>query len=263
MSDMTEYAFGQFCWADAGTTDVDAAKRFYAEVLGWTFNDTPMGEGASYSIALVGGKPAAAIYPQQPQMRAQGVPPFWLSYINVTSVDEVAAKVEGLGGKVMMPPFDVMDAGRMTIIQDPTGAGVGLWQAKGHIGARVLGDTGAMCWHELVTTDTDKAAAFFKGLLGWGAEAKDMGGMIYTVFSAGEKQVGGMMKITPEMGPIPPNWVVYYAVDDCDAAVDRATRLGGKALMPPTEVPTVGRFAPLQDPQGAAFAVIKFAAPAK
>jgi len=262
MSEVTEHAPGTFCWLDAGTTDVDGAKRFYGEVLGWSFNDVPMGEGVFYSMTQIRGKDVGALYPQQSPMREMGVPPHWLCYISVKSADEVAAKVEGLGGKLMAPPFDVMEAGRMAIVQDPTGAAVALWEPRKHAGSVVVNEPGATGWFELLTTDTDKAQAFYAGLLGWTAKAEDMGAMIYTVFSAGEKQVGGMMKIGPEMGPMPPAWGAYFVVDDCDAAVARASRLGGKTLVPSMDVPTVGRMATLQDPQGAVFSVIKFEMPA-
>jgi predicted enzyme related to lactoylglutathione lyase len=119
-----------------------------------------------------------------------------------------------------------------------------------------------MCWNELLTTDTSKAQAFYTGLFGWAAKTEDMGPMRYTVFSVGGKPAAGMMQIEQEMGPIPPNWVVYFATDDCDGAIARATRNGGKALTSAMDVPNVGRFATLQDPQGAAFAVLKFAPPA-
>lgn len=262
MSDKTEYAPGTFCWADAGTTDVDAAKRFYGEVLGWSFHDSPMGEGQFYSHAQIRGKDVAALYEQKAEMRAMGMPPFWLLYISVKSVEEVTSRVEKLGGKVMMPPFDVMDAGRMAIIGDPTGAGVALWEPKRHPGSTVVDEPGTACWHELVTNDTVKAAAFFTELLGWEAAEQEMGPMKYTLFKSGGQPIGGMMAIGPEMGPMPPAWLIYFAVDDCDAAVHRAMRGGGKMLMPAMDIPTVGRIATLQDPQGAVFAIGKLEAPA-
>lgn len=259
MSEITEHTPGTFSWVDAGLRDVAAGKAFYSEVLGFSFEDMPMGEGQMYSMATVRGKHVGAIYPQQKQMQEQGVPPHWLSYITVKSADETAAKVEGLGGKLISPPFDVMEAGRMAVLSDPTGAVFAIWQPKKTIGAQLLNEPGAPCWNELLTRDTDKAGAFYKGLFGWEPNAKDMGNMIYTVFGLGDRQTGGMMKITPEMGPMPSVWVVYFGTDNTDAAVERATRGGGKVLAPPMDVPNVGRFSMLQDPQGAAFAVIKFA----
>ena len=101
------------------------------------------------------------------------------------------------------------------------------------------------------------AAAFYTGLLGWETEKQPMGDFVYTYFRQGERRNGGMMPIMPEMEPIPPHWAVYFAVDNCDEKAAHATALGGKALVPPTDVPGVGRFSLLQDPQGAAFAIIK------
>jgi predicted enzyme related to lactoylglutathione lyase len=257
MSEMTKHAPGTFCWTDAGTTDVNAAKRFYGEVLGWSFFDRPLGDGDVYSMAQINGKSVAALYPQQRQMREQGIPPHWLCYFSVKSADEAASKAASLGGKVIAPAFDVFDVGRMAVLQDPTGAAVAVWQPKKHIGAEVLKEPGAMTWHELLTTDTAAAEKFYKGLLGCEAKTMDMGPMKYTIFSIGEQMVGGLMAISPEMGPIPPNWVVYFQTDDCDAAAGRAQRGGGKVLAPPMDIPDVGRFAMLMDGQGAAFGLLK------
>jgi predicted enzyme related to lactoylglutathione lyase len=257
MSDVTEYTPGTFCWHDAATTDVAAAKGFYGELLGWSYFDMPMGDGHSYSMAQLRGKDVAALSSQQPDQRAQGIPPYWSAYISVTNVDETAAKVEGLGGKLLMPPFDVFDAGRMTFVQDPTGAMVGLWQPRKHIGATLTQEPGTAAWDELMTTDTAKAAAFYKGLLGWTTKSSQIPGIDYTEFFVGDRAVGGMMKITPEMGPMPPNWLVYFTVEDVDASVERLQRLGGKVLMPAMDIPNVGRIATAQDPQGAAFALYR------
>ena len=223
MPEITKHTPGTFSWFDAGFPDVDGAKRFYGEVLGWSFVDSPMGGGEMYTMCQVKGLDVAAMFPQRPEMRAAGVPPYWQSYISVANVDELAAKVEGLGGKVMMPPFDVMEEGRMTLVQDPTGAVVALWQAKNHIGAKLVGDAGSFCWSELMTTDTDRAAAFYRGLLGWDAKDSGMPGMKYMLFKTQgqENAVAGMMAITPEMGPMPSSWLTYFAVENADAALER------------------------------------------
>lgn len=257
MPEKTEHTPGTFSWFDAGLPDVDAGKRFYSDVLGWSFVDVPMGHDEMYSMAQVRGLDVAAIFPQRPEMKAAGVPPFWQTYITVTNVDETAAKVEGLGGKLMMPPFDVMSAGRMALIQDPTGAVTALWQPKNSIGAKLVGDPGSFVWAELMTTDTDKAAAFYGSLLGWTCKDSGMPNIKYFIFSVGEQGHAGMMKITPEMGPIPSNWLTYFNVEDAGAALERAERQGAKALMPIEEVPSVGRFVAIQDPQGAVFAILQ------
>jgi hypothetical protein len=152
--------------------------------------------------------------------------------------------------------MDVFDAGRMALILDPTGAAVAVWQPVKHIGAGVVNEHGALCWNELMTIDTIKAGEFYTGLFGWTAQEHDMGGMIYTVFMNGERPAAGMMKIDESWGDVPPSWLVYFAVNDCDASVAEAGALGGELCKGPMDIPGVGRFAVMTDPQGAAFAVI-------
>ncbi|MGI9042080.1 MAG: VOC family protein [Gemmatimonadales bacterium] len=251
------HAPGTFCWADLGTTDAAAAKRFYTGLFGWSFEDMPMGPDADYTMFDLGGKMVAALYQLSPEERSQGRPPSWLSYIAVESADQAAKLAQELGGTAVMEPLDVFDSGRMALIQDPTGAMVGLWEPRAHIGAGLTGEPNAMCWNELATKDTAKAARFYSGLFGWKADEQAMEGFTYTVFRQGEHQRGGMMQIAPEWGPMPPHWTVYCAVDDCDAKAALALSLGGKVPMPPSDIPGVGRFAVVQDLQGAAFAIIK------
>lgn len=255
MTDFTSYPHGTFCWVDLATTDAAAAKKFYTELLEVSFVDMPVGPGMVYTMLQKDGKNTAAIYQQDPDQ--QGMPVYWSSYISVDNVDAVASKVAELGGTVIMPVMDVMDSGRMAIIQDPTGAVVGLWQPGTHIGADICNVPGALSWNELATHDPDKAAEFYTKLLGWGHQANDMGGTLYHVFMVGERSNAGMMKIQPDWGEVPPNWAVYFTVENCDTAVEKATALGGKIEMPPTDASGVGRFALIQDPQGAYFFIIQ------
>jgi len=254
MATITQHAPGTFCWPELATTDQARAKEFYARLFGWSFDDSPSGEGQVYTMLKLGERPVGALF--QMGKEQQDKPPHWASYVAVTSADETAATAKQLGGKLMMEPFDVMDVGRMAVIQDPQGAVVAVWQAKKHTGAGVLDEPGALCWTELMTSDTASAARFYTGLFGWTSEAKPMGPTTYTVFKRGEKSAGGMMGISPEMGPVPPHWLAYFAVGDCDESVAEAIMLGGQVMVPPTDVPGVGRYAILTDPQGAAFAVI-------
>ena len=107
----------------------------------------------------------------RPEEQQMGVPPHWNAYVTVANVDEAAKKAESLGAKVLAPPFDVMDYGRMAVLQDPTGAVFQVWQAKTHIGAQILNEPGALCWTELSTRDTKAAEAFYTKLFGWTREA--------------------------------------------------------------------------------------------
>jgi predicted enzyme related to lactoylglutathione lyase len=262
MAEIKEYTPGTFCWVELSTTDQDGAKQFYQQLLGLEVRDVPFGEGAIYSILTQNDLDVAAITKQDPQQAAHGVPPNWLSYVSVSNVDESAKKAAELGGQIVAGPFDVMDVGKMAVGMDPTGAAFAMWQPGHHIGARIANVPGTWCWNELGTNDIDAAGKFYSNLFGWGINAMDMGGMIYTMFESGQKHFGGMYKITPEMGPMPPNWMVYFAVADCDQSAEKAGSLGGKVIMPPADIPNVGRFALIQDPQGAFLGIIKLNNPA-
>ena len=250
---MDSYAPGTFCWADLGTPDARAATRFYSALFGWTAEDRPMGPDAFYTMFQLGGRPVAALYPQEAPHQG---PPHWLSYVSVASATEAAARTTSLGGTVLMEPFDVLDVGRMAMVQDPTGAVVALWAPRRHAGAGVIGEARAMCWNELGTTDTRRAGDFYTSLLGWSVETRSMGSFSYTTFSANGETRGGMMTIAPSWGRVPPHWLVYFAVRDCEGSAALCQSLGGTVRVPPTDIADVGRFAVLADPQGAVFAVI-------
>ena len=253
MPEMTSYPHGTFSWVELSTTDVTAAKAFYSGLFGWETEDTPVPGGGLYTMCKKDGHHVAAMQVMQPGM--EGHPPFWLSYVSVDDVDATTARVEELGGKVMAPPFDVLDAGRMSVIQDPARAGLALWQAKEHPGAGLVTEPGALCWNELTTNDVDGAREFYTQLLGWTASTQDMGGMEYTTFSVGDRPNGGMAKIVPEMGDMPPSWSVSFAVEDCDQSAATIKDLGGNLVVPPTDFPG-GRFAVATDPQGSYFGVV-------
>jgi predicted enzyme related to lactoylglutathione lyase len=249
----TSYAQGTPNWVDLQTSDQAAAKQFYSGLFGWTYDDQPMGEGAVYSMAELGGEHVAAIAPQPAELAAAGAPPMWNTYIAVDSVDDAIAKVEAAGGQVAMPPFDVMDAGRMAFVLDPSGSAVALWQANQHIGATLVNETGTLTWNELITTDP-AAAKFYEQVLGVTTSTMDMGTGEYTLFHVGDQMVGG--STPPPMEGVPNHWHVYFAVDDADATAAKAGELGGSVMVPPFDTP-VGRMAVLADPQGAVFSVIK------
>lgn len=257
MPHMKDFKTGMFSWSDLSTTDVAGAKRFYGELLGWSFEDMPAGGGHLYSMARRDGEYVAAASELMAEQRQRGVPPHWMAYITVENVDAAAKKVEALGGKLVAPPFDVLDAGRMCVVQDPTGAMVSLWQATGHKGAGLMREPGALAWFELMTTDPAKAQDFYTQLAGWTTKTMDMGTMQYTVAFVGEADVAGMMKADAN---VPSHWLVYFTVADCDASAAKAGQLGAKTHVPPTDIPDVGRFSVLQDPQGAYFALVRFKA---
>jgi uncharacterized protein len=249
---------GTFCWADLGTPNASAAKRFYTGLFGWSFEDRPMSPDATYTMFSIGGNAVAALYQQEPQQ--PGLPPQWLSYICVESAADTARRAKALGGTVLMDAFEVLDVGRMALIQDPSGAVVALWEPRRHIGAGIVGEPNTLCWNELATTDTAAAGQFFGDLLGWRSEPRQLGAVPYTMFMRGESgPAGGMVAIGPDWEPVPPHWLVYFAVSDCDESAERGRSLGAKVKVPPSDIPGIGRFAVLEDPQGAAFAIIRLA----
>ena len=257
MQETTGYAPGTFCWVEAGTTDGEGAKKFYTELFGWDFTDAPISPGKVYTMLKLDGKDVGALYEMPPEMTSTGIPPNWLSYVSVASADETAAKAKDLGATLMKEPFDVFDVGRMAVVRDPTGAVFALWQAGTHKGAGVVNVPNSFCWNELSTPDTTKAGDFYTGLFGWGKNVQQMGTITYTSFMNGDRPAGGMYTPTPEMGNIPPHWLVYFAVDDTDAKLKKANELGAKTFTPAMDIPGTGRFAVVQDPQGAVFGIIK------
>ncbi|MEK6285255.1 MAG: VOC family protein [Acidobacteriota bacterium] len=258
MPEVTKHAPGSFCWIELNTSDSAAAKKFYCGLFDWQAEDTPAGPDMVYTMLRIRGLEVGAMCDLQPEHKAHGVPPHWMTYIAVESADDAAKKAASLGGNVMADAFDVMDVGRMAIVQDPQGATFCVWQAKAHIGAKLVGEVGTFGWDELWTTDRKKAAEFYKGLFGWASKEGDMGEAgVYVEWSNAGQSIGGMMEIRPEMGPVPPNWLPYFMVEDCNASADKATASGGKLFVPPTDIPNVGRFAVIGDPQGAMFAIIK------
>ena len=257
MQEVTKYEPGTFCWVELATSDSAAAKTFYSQLFGWECVDNPMGPDSFYTILRLNGKDVGGLFQLMPEMAAEGVPPNWLSYVSVANADETAEKAKAAGATLMKEPFDVATLGRMAVIQDPTGGVFALWQPLEHQGAGVYNLPGSFCWNELGTHDTQKAGEFYSELFGWTRETNQFGPIEYTMFSHGDRGAAGMFKIPPEMGPMPPHWLVYFAVDDCDAKVQKATELGASVIRPADDIPGIGRFAILTDPQGAAFAVIK------
>ena len=256
--DINELIPGRFCWSELATSDDGAATSFYSELFGWTTEKHSMGGGhGDYTMLRLEGRDVGGLYKLMPEQQSHGIPPHWLSYVGVEDVDAITAKAESLGGKCHLKPLDIMDRGRMSVLQDPVGAAFALWQAKGKTGCGVFNEPGAACWYELMTTDTKKSGEFYSELFGWERAEQDMGGTQYTMFMQDGAPTGGMMTLPPEAHGAPPHWMIYFAVDDCDGDVERITRMGGKTCTPPMDIPTVGRMAPIMDPQGAAFCIIK------
>jgi uncharacterized protein len=276
--DRDGYIPGVPCWVDTSQPDPDAAAEFYGGLFGWELEDVmPAEAGAKYYMARIRGRDAAAVgsIPEgAPQMAT------WNTYIQVDSADDTATKVREAGGKTLMEPFDVMDAGRMAVFADPEGAVFFVWQPKENKGAQVVNEHGSVNFNGLNTRDTEAAKSFYGHVFGWQTLSLGGGVEMWTLPGYGdhlEETTPGLRKMVQESGgpagfedvvasinPIsddqpdtPAHWSVTFAVDDADAIAEKATDLGGKVLVPPFDAPWV-RMAVLADPQGAIFIASKY-----
>jgi predicted enzyme related to lactoylglutathione lyase len=252
MTEITEHAPGTPSWADIGSPDIAASSAFYSGLFGWTGED--LGEEAGhYTMCSLRGKAVAAIGPAM-----NPGPPTWSTYFTVDDADATSKLIADAGGTIVVDPMDVMDAGRMAVAQDSTGGFFSIWQPRAHIGAQIVNEPGTLCWNELNTRDVEGALTFYERVFGFTTKRSAE----YNEFGLGGRSVAGCMTMPAGVpAEVPSHWLVYFAVDDTDAAAARAAELGGTA-MPAIDVPDVGRFAVLMDPLGAVFAVIKMSVPA-
>ncbi len=264
MPTFTSHAVGTPCWVDLMSPDVDAAKAYYGAVFGWTAEDQSDGDGNyTYTMFHQDGKAVAGMGAQPPAMA--GMPPVWNSYVAVDDPAAVVAKAEAAGGQVMMPPMQVMEAGEMAIIADPTGAAISLWKAGEHFGAEVTNEPDTWSWNELMTRDIDAALAFYAEVFGWTYDQMDMGPAgTYNVIAGGENNgLGGLMPMPPGMPDMVPNhWAVYFTVSDLEATLAKATGNGGMVTNGPMEIPGIGHSAAVHDPSGGSFMLMQPAAQA-
>ncbi len=256
MSERTSYTPGTPCWVDLATPDIEAAARFYGEVLGWEVPELPnSAEMGGYRRAKKNGKDVAGVMP----LMQEGQPPAWSTYVSVADADATAAAVTANGGTQVAEPMDVMELGRMAVFTDPTGAFFGIWQPGTFHGAELVNEAGTVGWNELGTRDTAAAKEFYGAVFGWSYDDEPSPRVgTYTIWKVGEAMVGGMIDLNALGMPaeIPANWLVYFTVEDADAAVEKVQSGGGSVMNGPIDIP-VGRFAVVADRFGAAFAVMQ------
>ena len=245
---------GEFCWINILTPQPDAARAFFADILGWTYGEIP---GMGHFIK-VGDCDAGGIFPNVGRDGKSEMHPMIGVMVKVASADAAAAKFRELGGAAE-DPFDVGESGRMAVCHDPNGAQIDVWQPKrGGVTEVDSSLPGAPSWFETLTTDTDRAAKFYHGVFGWTAETSQMGDLRYTVFNLGSTPMAGMCALEPEKGAGTPRWDVYFTVTDPDATLTRAKELGAKVDVPARDIPGVGRLAGLTSPQGVFFYVMRY-----
>ncbi len=259
MPEFSSHAPGTFSWAELATTDQKAAAAFYRALFDWDVHESPMGPDETYSMFMLRGKPVGAAYTMHGAERQNGAPPNWHMYITVASADDAAKRAEALDGKVVAAPFDVMEVGRMAVVQDPTGAAFCMWQPKQHPGAGILNEPSALCWTELATRDPQAAERFYTQLFGWTAKrSTPVDTSEYVAFSNHGQPGAGMMRMPPQVPPqVPAYWMPYFQVANCDERAAKATGLGASLVVGPDDIPKTGRFAILRDPQGAMFAIFQ------
>lgn len=252
MTTIDRYDQGTPSWIEHSSGDQQAAEQFYSQLFGWQMQPGEMPDGqGSYDMAKLGEDHIAGFGPvMQPEQPAS-----WGVYLAADDVDAAVQRAQQAGGQVNAGPFDVGDAGRMAWVQDPSGAHVGLWQAAQHIGTQRANETSTPVWNELVSDDLDAAVPFYEQTLGMTRNDFDMGGETYTMLQSNGRDVAGSM--APPAQGVPNHWNVYFQVDDVDAAVARAQELGAQVQVEAMDVPGVGRWATLADPQGASFNVMK------
>jgi predicted enzyme related to lactoylglutathione lyase len=255
MPEVAVIAPGKPAWVDLASPDLEASKRFYSSLFGWEPQGFDNPNSGGYGMLTLRGKEVAGLGPvQQP-----GQPPAWTVYIATKDAEATARKVESAGGKVAFPPMDVMEAGRMAVFQDPTGAFISVWQPNQMPGFAIVGESGSFAWAELAARGVDQAIPFYKAVFGWDVKRSSMGEgqPPYIEWQLdGQSIAGGMEMMSNVPAQVPSSWTAYFGVPDVDAAAAKAAQLGSGPIVPPQDFPG-GRFAILRDPQGAVFGVLK------
>lgn len=243
---------GHFVWPELAASDLDAAIRFYSELLGWSAREAPM-EGERYVLFSRDGRDTAAGYALTDAMRALGVSPHWADYVAVDDADAAAARVKAAGGRVIAGPFDVADLGRMVAAADPGGATFHLWQARRHAGIGVANEPGALGWKQLNARDPEAAKRFYAEVFGWSAQdVPAANGAPYTMWSLPGGPVAGLLPMPPDVpADAPPHWLTYFVVADVAASHALALERGSRSFVKPREVHGGGTIAVIADPQGA------------
>jgi uncharacterized protein len=247
---------GRFAWYELATTDMESAKAFYGDVLGWGTQDVPA-SGPAYTLFTAGGAAVSGLMELPKEATTSGLRPSWLGYVCVDDVNAAANRIEELGGAVHVPPTEIPNVSRFSIGVDPQMATIALlkWLNGDQQQPAELDAPGRVGWHELLAADWEQAFAFYRELFGWQKAQTDTGAVgTYQLFSARGETIGGMYT-KPAMEPVP-FWLYYFNVGDIDVAMKRVKAGGGTILTGPIEVPGRRWIARCTDPQAAIFALM-------
>jgi uncharacterized protein len=255
---------GRFLWYELITTDMAAAKAFYADVLGWGAEDASTA-GSAYTLFTAGGAAVSGMMSLSDEARKMGLQPSWLGYVGVTNVDAAADRLKQLGGTVHVPPTEIPNISRLAVGVDPQMVTIALFkwltgetsQETGQETGRGPPDPdapGRVGWHELLAADGEKAWAFYSELFGWQEVTATDLAHAYKVFSASGVTIGGMFT-KPATEPAP-FWLYYFNVADIDAAAKSVKAGSGQIIDGPIEVRGDRWTLRCSDPQGAIFALV-------
>ena len=259
---LEKYRHGTPCWVDLATSDLDAAKEFYSGLFGWSYTGEHMGEMGigTYSMAMVNDVATAAIYELAPGQIRATAKPNWNVYVSVDDIEWVLKNAQRRGDVILTEATDIDRAGRIAVVQDPTGCQTTIWQPGEFQGSLIRAEPGALTWPEHVTTDLEASVRFYKDLLGVAVVPAPQGKLNeYAMWIVDDIPVAGMFQWPDQMiaDGVPSMWFVYFQVTDLDAAVDYVESNGGRAMADEPAVNAVGPFIVLRDPQGADFCAIE------
>jgi uncharacterized protein len=246
------YLPGKFVWFEHVSNDLVKARAFYEPLFNWHVERMTIGDQTYHMVMAGNGGIGGLRQAETPATKSH-----WASYLSVLDVDRSYAEALAAGAKRVMQPINYGAVGRGATITDPTGAEVCLWTGmEGDMPDPDDIPFGHWGWNELWTSDVNKAVAFYEKVFGYTHDTMqfDLLGS-YVILKTGEKMRAGITQSTdPKATPM---WLPYVRVEDCDDTLARALKLGAKKLLSPTDLQHVGRFSILQDPLGAAIAIIK------
>lgn len=237
----------KFVWFEYVGGDTQKAKGFFGELFGWTTQSVPMPQGA-YEMIASGGRTIGGYAPAKEAPR-------WLAHLSTHDASATSAQVAKLGGKIQQPAFKVGEVGTLAIVTDPHGAAFALWQPAKSDDEPKPAD-GTFCWNELASSDPEASTKFYAAIGGFTDKPMPMAGMgTYHVLEAdGQPRAGIMGKMMPQQ---PHAWLPYVQVASADKTSEKASKLGAAIVVPPTDIPNVGRFAIVADPQGATIGLLQ------